>query len=478
MNYGTKLGTSNEELSFSELEKIDNNSLQGTKLGSISELEKELLQNEETPEINPVQNSHIAETEIVSEETKTIENKPEIKKSEPIIENLSITNSNSETKSNINDKTTTKTATKTNTQHQDELEKNLNNIIFDYNIGDLTTGIVRAIEKSGILVDFKYKADGFIPNNEFSLGADDLQIKDIKPGDEINVLIIKLETKEGYALLSRKKAEFEAAWNYLIAIAKTKEVINVDVISKVEGGLVVDYKGIRGFIPASQVIKKTEENLDEFLNTSLDVTVIQVERKRRKVIFSHKLAKQKSTKKENEKLYEELEVGQIRTGLVSSIRSFGVFVDLGGAEGLVHISELSWARVNHPSELLKIGDEVKVFVLGFDKDNRKISLGMKQLQADPWVNITEKYEIGQIVQGKVSRLVSFGAFIQLDKNIEGLIHISELSYDHIDKIENVIKPGDTINAKIIKLIPEEQKIGLSLKGIDQTQIETNDEITK
>jgi ribosomal protein S1 len=302
---------------------------------------------------------------------------------------------------------------------------------------------------------------------EFSQTIGETPSNTIKEGDEVQAYIVKLETKEGYTLLSRKRAEYETAWNLLGRIAKTKEQIEIQVTSNVEGGLVVDYKGIKGFIPASHVLKTAEEKLEGFLNTTLSVVVIQVERKRRKVIFSHKLARIKPDKVDLDKVIDKIEVGEVYSGVVSSIKDFGAFVNIGGAEGLVHISELSWSRVNHPSEMLKVGDNVQVFVLGVDREHNKISLGMKQLQPDPWVNVMERFKIGQVVKGKITRLVSFGAFIQLEKDVEGLIHISELSYDHIEKAEEAVKPGQEVTAKIIKLLPDEQKIGLTLKGIDQ-----------
>ena len=194
----------------------------------------------------------------------------------------------------------------------------------------------------------------------------------------------------------------------------------------------------------------------------MSVTVLQADRRRRKVIFSSKATKL-SNKQHSGKLLEELEVGQIRKGKVTSIKKFGVFVDLGGIEGLVHISELSWSRVNNPSDIVALDDEIDVFVLGVDRETKRISLGIKQLSTDPWVQAGSLFSIGDVVEGVITRIVPFGAFIQINDNIEGLIHISEISYDHIEKVENILKVGETVNAKIIKLIIDEQKIGLTLK---------------
>lgn len=346
-------------------------------------------------------------------------------------------------------------------------EDALKDTVVDYQVGDIVKGSVRSVEKAGILVDIRYKSDGFIPNAEFGNDPNESP-SDLKPGDPVDALIDKLETKEGYTILSRKKAEYEIAWNHIFNLSKSRETLDVAVVSKVEGGLVADYKGIKGFIPASQVLKNSEDSLDSFLNQVLSVSVLQSDRKRRKVIFSHKAARYKQ--KENiGAILDAIEIGGVRHGKVSSIKSFGVFVDIGGVEGLVHISELSWARVNHPSELLNVGDEVDVFILGVDKEHGKVSLGMKQLSPDPWVKVAEKYKVGQIVSGTITRLVSFGAFIQLERDLEGLIHISELSTSRVEKSEDVLEIGQVVQAKIIKLIPDEQRIGLSLKALQQNE---------
>ena len=328
--------------------------------------------------------------------------------------------------------------------------------------GDIIKGEIRALEKSGMMVDIRYKSDGFISNSEFNnFKADDYEV-----GQEIDVYILKLESKEGFTLLSRKRAEYEVAWGTVINNVKTREPIEVTVFSKVQGGLVSSYRGVKGFIPASQVLRDADQDLDSFLNQTIEVIVLQADRKRRKVIFSHKQASSKQPSSEVNSLFESLEVGQVKAGTVSSIKDFGVFIDLGGIEGLIHISELSWSRVNHPSEVVTVGDSVDVFILGIDRDNRKVSLGMKQLEEDPWVNIAENCKMGDIINGEITRILSFGAFMTIDGKIEGLIHISELSYDHVEKVDDVVKVGDKVQARIIKLVAEDQKIGLSLKGVD------------
>jgi len=427
MSEGTKIGEYKENTEFRTALKQEtvSDNLSATKMGAeVSDLEKELL----------------AE----AEKLKTQETPTQQQSQEPVVQqDQNQQNQNKAPQKDVS----------FDSIFEMEMEKQL----LDFQEGEIVKGTVRSIEKSGVLVDFGYKSDGFIPNSE--LNTDET----VTPGTQIQVLIEKLESKEGYALLSRKKAETEASWNEIADIARDRETIKVQVVSQVQGGLVASYKGIKGFIPASQVLKEKDEELDRFINQELDVVIIQTDRRRKKVIFSHKKAQSRLQKAESRRIIDELEVGQVREGKVTSIKDFGVFVDIGGVEGLVHISELSWSRVSHPSDHVDIGDEVKVFVLGIDKANNRISLGMKQLEEDPWVKVAQKYHVGQIVKGKITRLVSFGAFIQIEDELEGLIHISELADRHVEKAEDVVKTGDDVDAKIIKLIPEEQKIGLSLR---------------
>ena len=315
----------------------------------------------------------------------------------------------------------------------------------DYQVGDIVTGTVRSVDKRGILVDIKYKSDGFISSNEYSYDANAVIDEEvIKEGDSIKAFIVRLESKEGYTILSKKKADYEIAWNDLVTFSKSREQITVRVISKVEGGLVSDYVGIKGFIPASQIGSGYTDGGESLVGQNLDVSVLQADRKSRKVIFSHKAAQKSGPKEDVNALMDSLDGGDVKTGRVSSIKDFGVFVDIGGIEGLVHISEMSWSRVKHPSEVVSLGEEIKVFIIGVDKENRKVSLGMKQLVPDPWVNVSDKYQIGKNVTGVITRITTFGAFIKLEEGIEGLIHISQLSNDHVTKVENVVAVGDEV----------------------------------
>ncbi|RAP39209.1 hypothetical protein DID80_00155 [Candidatus Marinamargulisbacteria bacterium SCGC AAA071-K20] len=447
MSEGTKIGEFKEDNEFNTAVRSEDEpeqDLTATKYGQMSDFEKTLYSEasdaskKETETVENTENNDFSDTEEAKTETIPIQEDED----QPVSE-----------------------AQETLTSFEQEFEREVESSLVDIQEGDLINGIIRTVEKSGILVDISYKSDGYLANSE----VQDEKNKEYKAGDEILVFLEKLESKEGYAILSRKKAIIEEAWNEIINASKNKETVSVKVDSKVQGGLVVSFRGIRGFIPASQVLKDQQAELDNYVHQELAVVVLQADRKRRKVIYSHKLARNLELTEETSSLIENLDIGDICEGKVTSVKDFGVFVDIGGVEGLVHISELSWSRVNHPSEFVNIGDKVRVFVLGVDKDQRKISLGIKQLEPDPWVEISKKYFVGQIIDGVIARIVPFGAFINVEDRLEGLIHISELSQTHIEKVEDVVKEGDRVKARIIKLIPEEQKIGLSLKDLDKEE---------
>jgi ribosomal protein S1 len=325
----------------------------------------------------------------------------------------------------------------------------------EYEVGQLIKGTIEKIDASGALLNIGYKSDGFLAPEELAQG--------MQAGDKVDVVIEKLESKEGYVILSHKRAAAEAKWNEAFQAYKNKTLLEAKVTSAVKGGLVVDYHGIRGFIPASQVKKDPEVQLESFVKKTLPVKIIELNRRQGKIILSHKFGVTAKQKEEAQKMIEDVEVGQVRHGKVVSIKNFGAFVDIGGVEGLIHLSELSWKRVKHPSDILKLGQELDVFVLGVDKVNKKVALGLKELQPDPWVEAPKKYKSGQILKVKIARLVKFGAFADIDESLEGLIHISELSTSRIQKPEDAVKPGDEVEVKILRILPEEQKIGLSIK---------------
>jgi len=320
---------------------------------------------------------------------------------------------------------------------------------------------VRTVKKSGVLVDFSYKSDGFIPSNELS----DSLVSDLEEGFELHAMIQKLETKEGYSLLSETNARAEMVWDELFDVMNRKEVVDVQIKKVSQKGYLVDYEGASGFLHA-------EEGDDFSEKDTVQALIINVDKRRRKVLFSTRNIQSVIFKKEEvTKFLDTVQIGDTLKGTISGIKKFGVFVNLGHAEGLVHISEISWRRISHPSDVVELGQEVDVEILSLDKEQGKLSLGMKQLSPDPWETIDANYEVGQIVTGKVVRIIDFGAFILIDKDLEGLVHISEVSVKRINSLEDVLSVGDTVNVKIIKLTKHDQKIGLSIKNVQQDNFE-------
>ena len=345
----------------------------------------------------------------------------------------------------------------------------------EYKVGDIVRGKVVKVDQTGVLVDIKYKSDGLILPGELSEHPYASVNEVVKVGEIIEVFIEKLESKEGYVILSKARADNERHWKTAMSAFHNKTLLEGKVLQALKGGLVVDCDGLRGFVPASQVSKRAEETFDSFVGKKVPLKVIEVNRRQGKIILSHRLAAGDKEKADYDKLLSELEVGQVKKGKVVSLKNFGAFVDLGGIEGLVHLSELSWKRVKHPSEVVKLGEELEVFVLGVDKVAKKIALGLRQLQPDPWASAAEHFKAGQIVKVKILRFAKFGAFVELGHGLEGLIHISELSKEPTATPEEAkhpdgtpLKIGDVVDAKILRVIPDEQRIGLSIK---QVQVE-------
>ena len=336
-------------------------------------------------------------------------------------------------------------------------ESQVNESFSDYVDEQIVTCKVRMVKKSGVLVDFDYKSDGFIPSNEIT----DQLMTTLEEGSEFYAMIDKLETKEGYSLLSEKKARAEMIWDDLIDLMNAKEIIDIQVKKVNQKGYVAKYQDVSGFLHPEDDVTFAEGDTAQAL-------IVNVDKRRKKVFFSTRNIQNVISKKETlSKFFETIKVGDQLTGSVSGIKKFGVFVNVGDVEGLIHISELTWRRISHPSDVVQLGDEVTVSVLAIDNENSKLSLGMKQLTEDPWNSIDDNYEIGQVIDGKVVRLTDFGAFILITNDLEGLVHISEISVKRINNLADVLAVGDTVKAKIIKLTKHDQKIGLSLKHVDQ-----------
>lgn len=333
--------------------------------------------------------------------------------------------------------------------------------------GERITGTVVQVRDDEVLVDVGGKSEGVIPRSEFSAFETEKLSEVIKVGDEIEVLVLKRENEDGHPVLSKKRVDQEIVWEKLIQDAENSVVIIGKVVEVVKGGLLVNV-GIRGFLPASQVERGYVEDLKEYVGKELRMKVIEIDRYKNKLVLSAKAVLDEEYQKQKEETFSSLEEGQTRKGVVRRITNFGAFVDIGGVDGLLHVSEMAWYRVNHPSDVLKVGDEMEVFILGVDLQKEKVSLGLKQLIPDPWSNAVNKYPEGAIINAKVVRTAPFGAFVQVEPGIEGLVHISQLADYRVVKTEDVVNPGDEVKVKVLKVDAEAKRMSLSIKEADET----------
>ena len=313
------------------------------------------------------------------------------------------------------------------------------------------------------MLDIGFKSEGVIPARELSIRKDADPSEIVALGDEIEALVLQKEDKDGRLILSKKRAEYERAWISVEEKFKAGETVTGEVIEVVKGGLILDI-GLRGFLPASLVDLRRVKDLDAYLGTEIEARVIEMDRNRNNVVLSRRVLLEEGRKNERAEILSKLVKGMRLKGTVSSIVDFGAFVDLGGIDGLVHISELSWNHVNHPSEVVKVGDEVEVEVLDVDLQRERISLGLKQTTEDPWLKLIESYPVGTIVDGKVTKVVPFGAFVELGNNVEGLVHISEMAAKHIDTPAQVVKVGQDVKVKVMDINPDRRRISLSMKA--------------
>ena len=334
------------------------------------------------------------------------------------------------------------------------------------NEGEVVHGTVVRVDKDEVLVDIGYKSEGVIPVSELSIRRSVNPADEVSVGDEIAALVMTKEDAEGRLILSKKRARFELAWKAIEQAHEQGEPVTGRVIEVVKGGLILDL-GVRGFLPASLVDIRRVQDLDEFLGQELRCKVIELNRSRNNVVLSRRAVLEEERKADRQRILDALNPGDVVEGVISNIVDFGAFVDLDGMDGLIHISELSWSHVNHPSEVLEIGQTVKVKVLDIDRDRQRISLGLKQTQADPWQQVLESYNEGDIVSGKVTKVVTFGAFVEILPGVEGLVHISELAQHHVENPREVVSQGDTVNVRILEVDAERRRLSLSLKRVDE-----------
>ncbi|NLJ84558.1 MAG: bifunctional 4-hydroxy-3-methylbut-2-enyl diphosphate reductase/30S ribosomal protein S1 [Halanaerobiaceae bacterium] len=350
------------------------------------------------------------------------------------------------------------------------VENNLSEEI-DYSIADLkrgqiVKGTVSQIKEDGVYVDVNYKTDGFIPLRELTYKDISDPHEIVELNEEIDVVVLTLEDSEGNMILSKKRADFEKAWESIMDAFENNKIIEAEVTKVVKGGLVADV-GLRGFIPASHVAIGFVENLDEYVGKTLRLKVIEVERDKNNVVLSAREVLEEEKEKEKEKTLANLEAGQTVKGQITKLVDFGAFVDLGGVEGLLHISEMSWGRIGHPSEMFEEGQEIEVKVLSIDKDEERISLGYKQLLPDPWQEFVKKHYEGEVISGTVTKIVDFGAFVEVGEGVEGLIHISQLSHRHVKTPDEVVSEGEEVQVKILNIDEGQKRVGLSIKELQE-----------
>ena len=335
-----------------------------------------------------------------------------------------------------------------------------------FNDGDIVEGEVVKVDRDEVLVDIGYKTEGVILARELSIKHDVDPGEVVEVGDEIEALVLQKEDKEGRLMLSKKRAQYERAWGDIEKIKEDDGVVTGTVIEVVKGGLIVDI-GLRGFLPASLVEMRRVRDLAPYIGQQVEAKIIELDKNRNNVVLSRRAWLEQTQSAVRHDFLQTLQKGQVRPGVVSSIVNFGAFVDLGGVDGLVHVSELAWKHIDHPGEVVTVGDEVTVEVLDVDMDRERVSLSLKATQEDPWQHFARTHVIGQIVPGKVTKLVPFGAFVRVEDGIEGLVHISELAVRHVDLPEQVVSVDETIYVKVIDIDLERRRISLSLKQANE-----------
>jgi small subunit ribosomal protein S1 len=328
--------------------------------------------------------------------------------------------------------------------------------------GQLVEGTVVKVDRDEVLLDIGYKSEGVIPSRELSIRNDVDPNEIVALGDKIEALVLTKEDKEGRLVLSKKRAQYERAWGDIERIKEEDGVVTGPVIEVVKGGLILDI-GLRGFLPASLVELRRVRDLQPYVGKSIEAKIIELDKNRNNVVLSRRAWLEETQKEQREDFLANLKPGEVRSGVVSSVVNFGAFVDLGGMDGLIHVSELSWKHVDHPGSVVAVGDEVSVQVLDVDLDRERISLSLKATQQDPWQEFATSHRVGELVYGRVTKLVPFGSFVQVGEGIEGLVHISEMSAHHVDLPEQVVTPGEELWVKIIDLDLQRRRISLSIK---------------
>ena len=334
--------------------------------------------------------------------------------------------------------------------------------IVEFDDGDIVSGTVVKVDKDEVLLDIGFKSEGVIPARELSIRHDVDPHDVVKVGDRIEALVLQKEDKEGRLVLSKKRAQYERAWGTIEAVKERNGTVRGPVIEVVKGGLILDI-GLRGFLPASLVELRRVRDLQPYVGRELEAKIIELDKNRNNVVLSRRAYLEEAQRSQRDEFLTNLKPGEVRKGVVSSVVNFGAFVDLGGMDGLIHVSELSWKHVDHPGQVVQVGDQVTVRVLDVDLDRERISLSLKATQADPWQEFANAHRVGELVYGRVTKLVPFGAFVQVGDGIEGLVHISEMAVHHVDQPDQVVSPGEELWVKIIDIDLARRRISLSIK---------------
>ena len=350
---------------------------------------------------------------------------------------------------------------------EEELLAAIDATIKHFNDGDIVEGVIVKVDRDEVLLDIGYKTEGVIPSRELSIKHDVDPSEVVSVGDEVEALVLQKEDKEGRLILSKKRAQYERAWGTIEKVKEEDCVVTGTVIEVVKGGLILDI-GLRGFLPASLVEMRRVRDLQPYVGKEIEAKIIELDKNRNNVVLSRRAWLEQTQSEVRTEFLNKLQKGQVRKGVVSSIVNFGAFVDLGGVDGLVHVSELSWKHIDHPSEVVEVGQEVEVEVLDVDLDRERVSLSLKATQEDPWRQFARTHAINQIVPGKVTKLVPFGAFVRVDDGIEGLVHISELAERHVELPEQVVQVGSDVMVKVIDIDLERRRISLSLKQANES----------
>jgi small subunit ribosomal protein S1 len=349
----------------------------------------------------------------------------------------------------------------------EELIQAIEQSLKDFKDGDLVAGTVVKVDRDEVLLDIGYKSEGVIPAKELSIRQDVDPSEVVKVGDHIEALVLQKEDKEGRLILSKKRAQYERAWSRIEEIMRRGETIKGPVIEVVKGGLILDI-GLRGFLPASLVELRRVRDLHPYVGQELECKIIELDRNRNNVVLSRRAFLEESQSEGRKTFLQSLRKGERRRGVVSSIVNFGAFVDIGGGvDGLVHVSELSWKHVDHPSEVVSVSQEVDVDILDVDLDRERVSLSLKATQEDPWREFERKHQTGEVIDGQVTKLVPFGAFVRVGEGIEGLVHISELSDQHVESPEQVIQVGQQVRVKVVDVDVPRRRISLSIRRVDE-----------